>query len=199
MSQDPDSWRSQQDPWPPDAGPGWNGQYPSDGYPNGAYPNAQPPQGPDPYPSNPYDPYQAGPYQPSADQAWGISSGPADRPSRTGIAAICLVGAALVVSFILSWFSGQAFVDLYRITGVALSSGQDFPDTAATDSAFTRLGLTAMAQVLPTALGVAGIIVGILALKYRTARTTGIAAIVLGVLAPFLSFGMMLLAAAPAI
>lgn len=194
MSQDPDSWRSQQSSWSPESGPGWNGQYSNDPYTPG-----QPPQGPDPYPSNPYDPYQPGPYQPSADQAWGIPTGPADRPSRTGIAAICLVAAALVVSFFLSWFSGQAIVDLYHITGLSLSSEQDYPDTSATDSALTRLGMTFLAQVIPTGLGIAGIIVGILALKYRAARATGIGAIVLGVLAPFLSLGVMMLAAAPAI
>lgn len=173
MSEDPNRWNPQQNAWSPDGSP---------------------------YPTNPY---AAAPSAlPPLNEAWGTSPygpGTGEQRSGTGVVAICLVGAALVVSFILSWISGRAIVDLSRITGVSLGSGGDFPDTAATDSANLRLGLTVLGQVIPTGLGIAGLVVGIVALKFRNARSLGITSIVLAVLAPFLTSGVLILAAAPAI
>ncbi|AXE39029.1 hypothetical protein [Acidipropionibacterium virtanenii] len=194
MSQDPNGWNPpSQDSWSPDGNAGWSGPGSTAGSAGGPY-------GSSPYDPNPYAaPYAA---QSGGGDTWGISSpgsGSAEERSIKGIVAICLVGAALVVSFILSWVSGLAIVDLYNITGVTLSSEGDFPDTSATDSAYVHLGMAMLGQLIPTGLGIAAIIVGAMAIRFRNARALGISAIVLAVLAPFLSVSAMMLAAAPAL
>lgn len=154
---------------------------------------------------NPYrpNPHAPAPYFPSANPPWGAPgyavAPPAERHSSKGVVAICLVGAAIVISFILSWTGGQAIVDLYRLTDITLASGGDYPDTAATDGPFMKLGLTLLGQVVPSGLGIAGLIVGALAIRHRNARALGVVSLVLAVLAPFLSFGVLVLAAGPAL
>lgn len=219
-SQQPDPWSPGGQNWntpEPQQAPGaspdpsWSGPgsaaadqprtaQPDWGDPNRSGPAWQP-SSPEPV-QNPYlDAYAPAPYAPAANSSWAGPgyAHPAEQHSSKGVVAIWLVGAAIVISFVLSWVGGQAIVDLYHLTGITLSSDADYPDTSATDGPFMKFGFTILLQAIPSGLGIAGLIVGALGIRYRNAKALGIVSLVLAIVAPFLSFGVMLIAAGPAL
>lgn len=209
------NWHTPESQQPPGASPdpSWRGpgsaaaDQPQTSQPDWGNPNWSEP-GPAGQPSsagplqNPYlDAYAPAPYAPAASSSWAGSAyaDPAEQHSSKGVVAIWLVGAAIVISFILSWIGGQAIVELYHLTGITISSSGDYPDTSATDGPYTKLGLTVIFQVIPSGLGIAGLIVGALGIRHSNSRALGIVSLILAIVAPFLSVGVMLIAAGPAI
>ncbi|WP_156174985.1 MULTISPECIES: hypothetical protein [unclassified Leucobacter] len=105
----------------------------------------------------------------------------AARPAGLGITALVLVLVALAASAGTAWIGATRIVDLtYRY-----SASGAIPDAEA-----SALGWLGLSQGLWALLGLAALILGIIATATGRGRWFGVAAIVLAVLGPGITFGV---------
>ncbi|MDN6512435.1 MAG: YppG family protein [Acidipropionibacterium jensenii] len=160
----------------------------SEGYQS--YPPEQPYLPEQPYPVD--QPYSPGPQQTPVSRF--------EKRSAKGVISLCLVLCALGISLMLSWIAGTAMAASRRLRSPDFDSAPD--DGSLVPSAadeFLKGAFTLVLQLVPTALGIAALVVGILACKHRNSKRLGIVAIIISVLAPVVSALLFMIAMAPSI
>ncbi len=144
-----------------------------------------------------HQPWFHQPVSPSAAQVWNYPPAPQQR-SRQGAVALCMAVGALLVSSILSWIGGTAMARMLSLDDDNWYDNEDYQGfDPATDAQFVKAGWVMAAQILPTLLGIAALVLGIVACQKENSRTLGILAIIASVLAPVLSFCVFLMAMLP--
>lgn len=138
----------------------------------GGYPQAE----------NPSQGYPLSQYTQWANVPAPIPVAPARQQSSRGFVALGLALAALGISLILTVWGGQSYAEAWRLSGGNLDN---IPPAA--DDAYTSLGFSVILQILPSVLGLIGLIMGITAVR-TTSRGAAIGAIIVAVLAPLVSF-----------
>lgn len=146
-------------------------------------------------------PYQSTPYQasaPSQPSAPGWSWMPPEERSAKGTVSLCLAIIAVVISSILSWIGGMSMARLIMTDDESWGDDIDYATLdPATEAEFMKSVYMFLGQLVPTGLGIAALVIGILACQHRSSRGTGIAAIIISVLAPMVSCFVFVVAMVP--
>lgn len=166
------------------------------------YPSSSPrSEGFDPFrPHLPHQPDPLGqPYlsYPPAAAHWSWAPPPEQRSAK-GTVSLCLAITALLISCILSWTGGMAMARFMMMDDGSWEEDADYQTldpTASTE--LMRSTYALLGQLVPTAVGIAALVVGILACQHRSSRGTGIGAIIISVLAPMVSCFVFLMAMLP--
>lgn len=163
-----------------------------------------------PYPPGPsqqqwssQSPYQPQPFvyqasAPSQPPEAGWSWTPPEERSAKGTVSLCLAIIAVVISSILSWIGGMSMARLIMMDDGSWDQDVDYATfDPTTEAEFMRSVYTFLGQLVPTGLGIAALVIGILACQHRSSRGTGIAAIIISVIAPMLSCFVFIVAMVP--
>lgn len=127
----------------------------------------------------PYSPGAPGPYPAAPQPVLPAYQGP--KPSGLGITALVLVLVAIVGSAVCSWAIGSMFGQVVREGGGT--------SAAVPENEFgMRFGWLIAAQVLWALLGLAALVIGIIAAAGGRGRAQGVIAIVLSILGPGIGF-----------
>lgn len=178
------------DPWGTSA-PTQPAAYPSTTLPSASQPYASGPSSQDPS-LPPYVP----PMQPHVVAPYGAAPAPAPvKPSRLGLIGTVLAVSALVISVILSWLTGDALGHVLQITGTTTFNSDTIPPEALPHA--TRGTGLMLAQVIPSVLGLAGLICSAIGLGKPGPKTLAILGLVVAILAPMISFGVYIAGMAP--
>lgn len=111
-----------------------------------------------------------------------MSEAPAEKPSKLGEVGLILDTAALLIGCVIAALGGAFLKKVRSIAGPDWVDLDTLP--AAADEQFTNFAMTIVAQILPTMLGLAGIVLGVIALRRASSRGWGLAAIAVGLAAP---------------
>ncbi|WP_203567112.1 hypothetical protein [Aestuariimicrobium ganziense] len=172
-----EAWRNAPPPQPQPSAPPASSQPSAGSYPQ--YPTQQPgaggyQQAPSPYAANPYQPY-------------AYPTGPVDDgTSKKGALGLGMALSALVISLLLSWFTAKAYVDLMQAQGTAEMTTENLPPEQ--NAMLMRAGMGVLGQVLPTILGILGLIFSVQAMKIASQRSKGIVGLIVAIGAPIVSF-----------
>ncbi len=153
---------------------------------------SQQPQQPGPY-EPPYAqpapaPYSASDYPSNPYESYGGPVFPADQPraKTVGLIALLMAVAALLVSIGLDVASVPPVGTIMRETGSSSIDSESVP--AHLQDEMAKFAGLMMAQIIPSLLGIAALIMGIVATAQRRGRGYGIGAIITSLAAPIISF-----------
>lgn len=138
-------------------------------------------------------PQQQPQQQPSYGSGYGgyESAAPqytAEKKSSTlGVVALVLAVLAAIGYLVFAVLSGQATVDLANMSGGTVPEDPEQINQEATEKLLAVTGFM-VAQVIPSILGLAGLICGIVSAATARGRAFGIVAIILAVIAPIIAF-----------
>lgn len=119
----------------------------------------------------------------------------APRRSRLGNTALLLAVLATVIGSLFSAIAANAYNSVVKIAGTTSYTSATLPEAArASENVF---GMMSLAQLVPTAVGITAIVMGIVAAAKRAEGGRGIGAILVAIAGPFVAFGVFLLVALP--